>query len=180
MTSLKRPFDSLDPTSTLDDDYYQNSQYSSLNSLLHGDSAQTENITCDWDSVLDDVIGNPRLGAGENSDGDEPSSNERIFSSINNVYNEFQLGSFHDPGIFDIDCRNDLILQPTAVAESPEPAFNLCYGMVSRVRFPTVHLDEGLLFEMGSAEQGSAACFKEALATYFCFCVSERWFTRSD
>lgn len=169
MTSLKRPFGSLDQTSTLDDDYNQYYQYSSLNFLHHGDSAQAEYITGDWDSVLGDVIGNPRLDTGANSDGDETSFNEHIFSSISNVYNEFQLGSFNDLGISDLGCPNDLVVQATTVAESPEPAFNVCYGMVSRVIFSTAHLDKGFLVEIGSAGQISDPTSRKHLQHTFCF-----------
>jgi hypothetical protein len=166
MTSLKRPFDSLGQTSTLDDGHHQYIQHSSLDPLYHGDSAHAGHNSPDWYSVLGDVIGNAPFDAGDIASRSERRSNEQIISSVNNVDDEFQLWPFDDLGIFDNDFRIDLCSQPTATGESPEPAFNVCYGMVSQVRFLTVYLNERVLVEICSAGQNSAAYLMEALATY--------------
>lgn len=153
MTSLKRPFGSLDQTSTfefesfdqtttLDYDSQQFSQDPSRSPPDHRDSSQADHHNSrSWGTIWDEVVGIPRVDIGNVSGDAELCFDENIFAPINDTHDEFQTWSLEDHGlgVFATDSLDIPTLKPTFSAESPQPGYDICYGMVSRTRFLMVH-----------------------------------------
>jgi len=149
MTSLKRPLDSFDQTSslgyetfdqasTLDYDSQRFSQNSSQTPPDQSDLSQADHHnSSSWGTVWDEVVGIPRVDIGDVSAGAELCFDENIFAPINDTHDDYQTWPLenHDLGAFGTNGLDIPMLEPMFSAEAPQAGYDICYGMVSRARF---------------------------------------------
>ncbi|KEF62318.1 uncharacterized protein A1O9_00290 [Exophiala aquamarina CBS 119918] len=148
MTSLKRPFHNFDQTSTLGEESFEQTlnldwdsqQFAQDPSRSPPDhrhlSRADHHNTHSWGTVWDEVVGIPRVDIGNAAGGAELTFDENILPPINDTHDAFQTWSFddHDLGFFATDSLDIPTLMPTVSAESPQPGYEICYGMIYRAK----------------------------------------------
>lgn len=132
MASLKRSFDDIDQTSTLDYDHHQFQQSSQDSSLSPpGASYLADHNHHDWGLAWNEVIGIPRVDAGELVDENETFSEGFVFPALSNVHDGFQSWPENGLGAFSNYGLDEPASQPTSNTEHPRAGFDICFGMVS-------------------------------------------------